>query len=235
MIMDNKKLLEEIFNKDIKTYNELINLNSQLKNSNSNKKMLIEFLGSARSGKSTAIEKIEELFRKYGRIVEVIDEEYVKITKEINKNPNKKQQINSLDYTKKVIDEKLNIYDYSSKTEADIIIFDRGINDEFNWLKSFGEDNCNSYDAKLGKRKVDLLIIQTCDVMTSLKRKYKNSLSLAPTKWTNYEVCEAYLNAISTNDEYFNKHSDNIFKIDTSNMTTMEAALLIAKEILKLS
>lgn len=232
--MNHEKLLEEIFNKDINTYNELINLNSQLKSNNSNKKRLIEFLGSARSGKSTTIERISELFRKNGRIVEVIDEEYVKITKEINKNPNKKQQINSLDYTNKVIEEKLNIYDYCSKIEANIIIFDRGINDEFNWLKTFGEDNCNLYDVELGKRKVDLLIIQTCNVMTSLKRKYQNSLSLVPTKWTNYEVCTAYLNAISKNEKYFNKHSDNIFKIDTSNMTTMEASLLIAKEISKL-
>ncbi|MDD4406802.1 MAG: AAA family ATPase [Bacilli bacterium] len=191
-------------------------------------------MGSARSGKSTAIERISELLRKYDRKVEIIDEEYVKVTKDINKNPNKKQKINSLDYTNRVKEEKISIYDYVKEKKADVIIFDRGINDEFNWLKTFGEDNCESYNLKLRKRKVDLLIIETCDVMTSLKKKYQNSLSLVPTKWTNYEVCTAYLKSIEKNYDYFNKHTNKIFKIDTSNIKVIEASILITNEILKI-
>ena len=228
-------MLNIIFEENIDIYNELKNINNLLKirNKKMSKPILIEFLGSARSGKSTAIEKIVELFRKYNISVEVIDEEYIKITKDINKNPSKKQEVNSLDYTNKVIEEKISIFDYAKEMNADVIIFDRGINDEFNWLKTFGEEDGESYNIKLGKRKVDLLIIETCDVMTSLKRKYQNSLSLMPTKWTNYEICTEYLKSIEKNYIYFNEHSKSVFKIDTSNIKAIEACIQIIKEILK--
>ena len=65
--MEHEKLLNIIFEENIDTYNELKNINNLLKirNKKMSKPILIEFLGSARSGKSTAIEKIVELFRKY--------------------------------------------------------------------------------------------------------------------------------------------------------------------------
>ena len=94
--MEHEKLLNIIFEENIDTYNELKNINNLLKirNKKMSEPILIEFLGSARSGKSTAIEKIVELFRKYNISVEVIDEEYVKVTKDINKDPSKKQKVN---------------------------------------------------------------------------------------------------------------------------------------------
>lgn len=234
--MKHEDILKEMFKEDPELYDELIAINKQLneKINNDKKPILIEFSGSARSGKTSVIKSIAEVLRKYDNNVEVIDEEFFKITKDINKNSKKKKEINSLDYTKELIKQKIDTYDYAKKLEADIVFWDRGINDEFNWLKTFGEKDCKFYDKKLGKRKVDLLIMQVCDVMTSLKRKYGNSLYIKPNKWTNYEVCSAYLKAVDENSNYFDKHANNILKIDTSDLKIIEASIIIIKEIFKI-
>ena len=138
-----------IFKDNLSRYDELVKLNEQLEKMKVHKKpFLIEFLGSARSGKSTSIELIADVLRKHGMRVLVVDEETVKLTKEINKNRSKKMSVDSLDYTNQVIEEKILLYDSFYQKEEDIIIFDRGINDEFIWLDTFGatNDRLKEYD-----------------------------------------------------------------------------------------
>lgn len=62
-------------------------------------------------------------------------------------------QIDSLQYTNKVIEEKLIIYEATSTQDYDIIIYDRGVNDEFVWLDVFdaNENQIKEYDKKLEK------------------------------------------------------------------------------------
>lgn len=227
---------EYIFKNKVSRYNELVELNETLENIKFSKKpFLIEFLGSARSGKSTSIELIADVFRKHGLSVLVVDEETVKVTKEINKNRNKKMTVDSLNYTNQVIEEKILLYDNFYQKEEDIIIFDRGINDEFIWLDTFGASisQIQKYDKKLGERYVDTLIIQTCDADVSLKRKYFNSLSILPNKWTNKETLTKYLNGLSKSFPYFEKHANKIHKIDSSKKDKVGVALTICKQIIK--
>lgn len=227
---------KHIFKNRQSRYKELVELNEQLENIKVNKKpFLIEFLGSARSGKSTSIELIADVLRKHGLKVLVVDEETVKLTKEINKNRNKKMNVDSLDYTNQVIEEKILLYDNFYQGDEDIIIFDRGINDEFIWLDTFGatSDKLKEYDKKLQKRSVDTLIIQICDVDISLERKYFNSLSILPNKWTNAETLTKYLKSLDRVSKYFDKHTSRIHKLDSSKEDKVGTAITICKQIIK--
>ncbi|MCL2095001.1 KTI12 family protein [Candidatus Saccharibacteria bacterium] len=234
--MNHEEVLEEIFKEQKELYSELTELNDRFVNLDVSDRtpILIEFLGSARSGKTTAIGNISELFRKSGKTVQVIGEESVDITEDVNKDPKMKQEINSADYIKRVSDEVINIYNSAKNSEADVVIFDRSINDRFNWFTIFSECENEPYTKRLGDQKVDLLVVQTCDVAKSLERKFKNSLSLFPTKWTNYQICTEYLEAISKNEANFQNHANATIKLDTSDMDAMRASLTIAKEILDL-
>lgn len=188
-----------IFKDKQKRYDELVELNERIKKIKiSNKPYLVEFLGSCRSGKSTSIKLIADVLRKNGLNVLVVDEEQVKLTKAINENREKKMNIDSLNYTNNIIQEKLMMYDNFCEKDFDIIIFDRGINDEFIWLKTFGADEkeIEKYNQKLSNRYVDLLVILTCNVDISLKRKYFNSLSVMPNKWTNSDTMSKYLESL---------------------------------------
>lgn len=196
---------------------------------------LIEFTGTCRSGKSTSIELISDVLIKNGLKVLVVDEEYVGVTKDINHNRDKKMTTNSLDYTNNVIEEKISIYDETIKEYYDIIIYDRGINDEFVWLDIFDAsiDEIDRYDKRLSNRGMDLLVIMTCSVESSLKRKYLNSLSVLPSKWTNKETLEKYLFGLDRAEDYFDAHSKEIYKIETDEKDKILVALDIANEIVK--
>lgn len=225
-----------IFKNKRSRYMELVKLNEQLEGIKLSKKpFLIEFLGSARSGKSTSIELIADVLRKHGLKVLVVDEETVKLTKEINKNRSKKMNVDSLDYTNQVIEEKILLYDSFYQTDEDIIIFDRGINDEFIWLDTFGASasKLKEYDKKLQKRYVDTLIIQTCEVNTSLERKYFNSLSILPNKWTNKETLTKYLEGLDKVSSYFDKHAKIIHSIDSTKKDKVGIAITVCKQIIE--
>lgn len=233
----NKYIKEVIFENKQELYEDLTKLSESIKKITLKKKpFLIEFTGTARSGKTTAIDLIQDAFLKNGLKVLVVDEEYVKVTKEINHNRNKKMQIDSLQYTNKVIEEKLIIYEATSTQDYDIIIYDRGVNDEFVWLDVFdaNENQIKEYDKKLEKKHIDLLIIMTCSSDTSLKRKYLNSLSIMPTKWTNKETMEKFLKGLEKSQLYFNNHCKNMYKIDTDEVDKVTIALNISNKIIEL-
>lgn len=233
----NKYIKEVIFENKQELYEDLTKLSESIKKITLKKKpFLIEFTGTARSGKTTAIDLIQDVFLKNGLKVLVVDEEYVKVTKEINHNRNKKMNVDSLQYTNNVIEEKLTIYENTSIQDYDIIIYDRGINDEFVWLDVFNatQKDIEEYDKKLEKKYIDLLIIMTCSSDTSMKRKYLNSLSIMPTKWTNKETMENFLKGIEKSEKYFDNHCKNIYKINTDEIDKVTIALNIANKIIEL-
>lgn len=234
--MNNNYIKDVVFQNKEELYESLVDLNNKIKSIKKfNKPYIIEFAGTARSGKSTSIELIADVFRKNGFNVIVVDEEAVKLTKSINENRSQKMKINSLDYTNNIIKEKVMLYDEFSNKDADIVIFDRGINDEFIWLDTFGADNAslNEYDKKISNRCVDMLIILTCNPEVSMKRKYLNSLSIMPNKWTNIETCTSYLNSIEVVKKYFKNHAKRIEQMDSSNCDKITVALKLCNRIIE--
>lgn len=224
-----------IFKNKEDLYNSLNQLSENIRDITLKKRpFLIEFIGTCRSGKSTSIDLIQDVLIKNGLNVLVVDEECVKITKEINHNRSKKMNMDSLKYTNNIIEEKIFIYDNTSNENYDVIMYDRGINDEFIWLNIFGgtKKDINNYDMKLQKRYIDLLIIMTCSIGTTLKRKYLNSLSILPSKWTNQETMEKYLNSLNKSNGFFEKHSKFIYSINTDEEDKVIIALTIANKII---
>ena len=225
-----------IFKNNCDRYEELVELNSDIQKLSIKKRpYLIEFLGSARSGKSTTIELIADVFRKNGLKVSVVDEETVKLTKTINENRNQIMQVNSLDYTNNVIEEKVVLYDSYNEFDADIVIFDRGINDEFIWLYTFGasSEKLEEYHNKLKDRYVDTLILLTCDIEVSLKRKYFNSLSVLPNKWTNPETLSKYLEGLKKVSNYFENHAVSKCYIDSTQEEKIKIAIQVCRQIIE--
>ncbi|MDE5539359.1 MAG: AAA family ATPase [Bacilli bacterium] len=211
-------------------YENLVSLSKSLQNITLSKHpILMEFIGSCRSGKTTSIALIQDILIKHGVKVLVIDEEYIKLTKEINHNRDKKMNIDSLGYTNQVIEEKILGYDATYNQNYDFIIYDRGINDEFVWLNVFDapKNSLTEYTEKLNTRKVDFLFVLICTSKTTLERKYLNSLSIMPSKWTNEETLTKYLASLNSSKVYFKKHSANIFEVDTTNISPVSASLKI--------
>ncbi len=68
------------------------------------------------------------------------------------------------------------------------------------------------YNQKLNDRYVDTIIILTCEVEVSLKRKYLNSLSVI--------------------SKYFYAHSKKILKFDSTNVDKIQSALNISNKII---
>lgn len=104
------------------------------------------------------------------------------------------------------------------------------------WLDVFNANkrDIEEYDKKLGKKYIDLLIIMTCSSDTTLKRKYLNSLSIMPTKWTNKETMEKFLEGLEKSEKYFSNHCKNLYKIDTDESSKVEVALNITNKIIEL-
>jgi len=233
--MDNY-IKETIFKDYQKRYQDIVLLNENIKNLKISKKpYLIEFLGSCRSGKSTSIELIADVFRKNGFKVLLVDEEKVKETKKVNENRNQKMSVDSLNYTQRVIEEKFFLYDNFTQEDYDIIIFDRGINDEFIWLKTFGAESkeIEDYHQRLDYRYVDMLLILTRDIEISLKRKYLNSLSIMVNKWTNQETMQKYLDSLDEVFPYLEHHAKKIAQFDSSNVDKVDVALDLCNKIVE--
>lgn len=89
-----------IFKNKKDLYNNLNQLSKNIKEISLKKKpFIIEFMGTCRSGKTTSIDLLQDVLTKNGLKVFIVDEEYVKITKGINHNRDKKMNTNSLEYT----------------------------------------------------------------------------------------------------------------------------------------
>ena len=164
-----------------------------------------------------------------------MDEEKVKETKKVNENRNQKMSVDSLNYTQRVIEEKFFLYDNFTQEDYDIIIFDRGINDEFIWLKTFGAESkeIEDYHQRLDYRYVDMLLILTCDIEISLKRKYLNSLSIMVNKWTNQETMQKYLDSLDEVFPYLEHHAKKIAQFDSSNVDKVDVALDLCNKIVE--
>ena len=162
-------------------------------------------------------------------------EEKVKETKKVNENRNQKMSVDSLNYTQRVIEEKFFLYDNFTQEDYDIIIFDRGINDEFIWLKTFGAESkeIEDYHQRLDYRYVDMLLILTCDIEISLKRKYLNSLSIMVNKWTNQETMQKYLDSLDEVFPYLEHHAKKIAQFDSSNVDKVDVALDLCNKIVE--
>lgn len=218
---------------------ELIRLKAFLKNV---KPFVIEFTGTPRTGKTTSINNLSDFFKKGGFNTQVIEEF---TTSKYYKDTFRKQieGLNPVDKDILIMEEVTKQIERTSKTDAEIILVDRGINDRQIWnyrrymLGELSKDRYtflrNKYIDK-SKELIDALVVTYTDYLTSLKRDYLNSLALERRSFLNSENINEYNEYLQSLNSLFNESVDNVFMIDTAEKSSRDTSLLVAESVIPL-
>lgn len=244
---DDEYLKNVIFKDNISEYDkllkikykvkELVKLNSVMQNK---KPFVIEFTGTPRTGKTTIINNLYDLFTKAGIKVSMLEEFTTskKYKKEIK--PNLKNQY------KKIVNFEIPRYvkeelECEIKKENDIILIDRSLFDRLIWVDRLhlkGELTKEEYEeykkeyVPMIKDKIDIIIGTYTDATTSIKRDYKAYLSLEKRSFLNEENVNEY-NTSLINIEKLSKKENIIFYLfDTTNKSQRECTIDITNKIL---
>lgn len=201
---------------------------------------VIEFSGTPRTGKTTTINNLYDFFKKGRFKVELIEEFTTsKYYKEILKK--KLNQMNSCDSNLVIIDEVYRQLQEALKSDSDIILIDRSINDRQIWnYRQFirGDMPYEQYLSTRDKYKaisnelIDFLVITYADPIVSLKRDYISSLALEKRNFLNPENIEDYNNCLSALHELFSESVESMILLDTSNIDLNDVSTEVTSHIL---
>ncbi len=228
-------------------YKKLINLHSQkielqrLKAMcNLSKPFVIEFCGTPRTGKTTVLNNLYDFFTKGGFSVNLVKEfttsSYYKTILNPQMKNNSKTELN-IAIIKEV---EKQFYEAVSKKD-EIILIDRSLNDRAIWnYRNFISNHMSEeqykqvteYYSKISKEMIDMLIINYTDSKTALKRDYINSLALEERKFLNIKNITEYNKSMEKLELIFKKSVDTVLKIDTTNITPRDTAVLIAEKVM---
>lgn len=204
------------------------------------KPFVIEFSGTPRTGKTTTINNLYDFFKKGGFKVELIEEFTTsKYYKENLKN--KFDQMSLGDGNIAIIDEVYKQLQESLKSDKDIILIDRSINDRqiWNYIRYIrGDmpeeqylDARDKYQA-ISNELIDFLLITYADPMVSLRRDYICSLALEKRNFLNQKNIEEYNNCLNDLQELFSESVDSMLLLDTSNIGLNNVSVEATSQIL---
>lgn len=216
---------------------ELVKLNSVMQNK---KPFVIEFTGTPRTGKTTIINNLYDLFKKAGIKVSMLEEFTTskKYKKEIK--PNLKNQY------KKIVNFEIPRYvkeelECEIKKENDIILIDRSLFDRLIWVDRLylkGELKKEEYEeykkeyVPMIKNKIDIIIGTYTDATTSIKRDFKAYLSLEKRSFLNEENVNEYNTSLINIEKLSKKENINFYLFDTTNKSQRECTIDITNKIL---
>ena len=244
---DDEYLKNVIFKDNISEYDkllkikykvkELVKLNSVMQNK---KPFVIEFTGTPRTGKTTIIYNLYDLFTKAGIKVSMLEEFTTskKYKKEIK--PNLKNQY------KKIVNFEIPRYvkeelECEIKKENDIILIDRSLFDRLIWVDRLylkGELKKEEYEeykkeyVPMIKDKIDIIIGTYTDATTAIKRDYKAYLSLEKRSFLNEENVNEYNTSLINIEKLSKKENINFYLFDTTNKSQRECTIDITNKIL---
>lgn len=84
----------------------------------------------------------------------------------------------------------------------------------------------------LSRKLIDFLVITYADPLTSLKRDYLSSLALEPRSFLNIQNIEEYNQSLNDLKPLFQSSTENVFMLDTTNLSLNEVATSIANQIM---
>lgn len=212
---DDEYLKNVIFKDNISEYDkllkikykvkELVKLNSVMQNK---KPFVIEFTGTPRTGKTTIINNLYDLFTKSGIKVSMLEEFTT------SKKYKKENDIILIDRS----------------------LFDRLIWVDRLHLK--GELTKEEYEeykkeyVPMIKDKIDIIIGTYTDATTSIKRDYKAYLSLEKRSFLNEENVNEYNTSLINIEKLSKKENINFYLFDTTNKSQRECTIDITNKIL---
>ena len=204
------------------------------------KPFVVEFSGTPRTGKTTSIKNLYDFFKKGGFNVSVIEEfttskNYKEILKnELEKKPVGDRNISIIEYVYKQLLEVL-------KTNQDIIIIDRSLNDRQIWnYRCYKNGDMNEEDYQnarekyltLSRKLIDFLVITYAEPLVSLKRDYNSSLSLEERSFLNIKNIEEFNKCLQDLNELFKNAVESMMSLDTTGMDINNVSIRIAEEIM---
>lgn len=213
---------------------EILNLFNNIKNK-FNKPVVIEVLGTPNSGKTTAVQTLDKIFKrsyvKYKVIYEMASN--CKIENKLSPDFN----IWTLCETLKCLLEALH-------DDYDLIICERGLLDTICWYQMFYElekvdysqlKNMINYIISLKIIEADYYTyIMTCDASTSIKREYLNELLDIKGTIVNEKIISMYNNSLHyVCESNYGKLFKNILTLDTSSLSQKDINSNLIESIIK--
>ncbi len=204
------------------------------------KPFVIEFSGTPRTGKTTTIKDLYDFFKKGGFDITIIEEfttskQYKEqLRSEFSKMTLKDRNIAIIELIYKQLLEAI-------KSKRDIILIDRSLNDRQIWnyeryrKKDISETEYQELKEKyrvLSRKLIDFLVITYANPLTSLKRDYLSSLALEPRSFLNIQNIEEYNQSLNDLKPLFQSSTENVFMLDTTNLSLNEVATSIANQIM---
>ena len=244
---ENKFLQEIIFSKNENYYKKLKKLHAQKQElkrlktiCNLSKPFIIEFTGTPRTGKTTTINNLYDLFKKGSFDIAIIEEfttsKYYK-----NEFKQKLKGLNQEETNLKILEEVRKQLEQAITTNKDIILIDRSINDRQIWnhrkyqnqdmTKEKYLETRDKY-SKISKELIDFLVITYADALTSLKRDYNSSLALEERSFLNIENIEEYNQSLKDVKDLLIESVDNYCFINTTNNNMNDVSLEVASKIM---
>lgn len=240
-------LKKEIFKDDVDYFDKLEKLHfkklklSQIKDrSIITEPFVIEFLGTARTGKTTMKNMIYDFFKKAGFKVKIINE-FVESDNYKKEFLPRIKDLSIFEANIKIAEEFIRQLETEIHSNWDIILIDRWLIDSIIWIdrrtRKKGMTNREykkyiDYCFPAIKRMLDMAIITYADVNTVLKREYYNSISLETRTFLNKETASEYNFSLNKCREVINKNFPDNYYLDTTKKEINENAIKIANRII---
>lgn len=224
---------EELIKKLEELHNKKYRLKELIDKSQKKTTFIVELAGMARTGKTVSTERIFEFFKMANYKVlrtkepaQIVKERY-DITK-----------LSNVDFNDKTLEISIEQLEECISREPDIILQDRGVFDNYIWYQMMyenGDIDFNTYVDKMSNMNEvlkgdDQLYLMTADPNVIVKRDYQDQIFLEPRKKTTIESVSKLREGME--NLLIRVDSDNIFKIDTTNMTEADTAIKLSNGII---
>ena len=202
------------------------------------KPFVIEFTGTPRTGKTTAINNLYDFFKKGGFNVSIIEE----FTTSKRYKEELKDRLDKMDLG----DRNIAILEYvyqelcnALESNRDIVIIDRSINDRqiWNYIRfTKGEMSEEQYNAAREKYiktgLIDFLVVTYADALTSLRRDYNSSLALEERRFLNKENIDDFNGALKSLEGLLKDGAEDVRILDTTSMNMKDVSIEVASQIM---
>lgn len=216
-----------------KLHEQKYKLKELIDKQNKKETFIVELAGMARTGKTVSTERIFEFFKMANYSI-VRTKEPAQIVKErydITK-------LSNVDFNDKTLEISIENLDYCLSKEPDIILQDRGIFDNYIWYQMMyekGEIDFNTYKEKMSNinkvlERNDQLYLMVADPLEIVRRDYQDQIFLEPRKKTTIDGVTKLRDGMD--NLLKNVSNDNIFKIDTTNISSIETAVILSEKII---
>ena len=201
---------------------------------------VVEFTGTPRAGKTSAIKNLEDFFKKAGFKVKVIEElttsQYFKDSISI-----KRDTMSLGDYNLLIMEETYKRLLEGINSDVDILLVDRGINDRqiWNFMRTLSGDIKLDKYAETGRRfthlsrqLVDVLFVLKVNAFTAVYRDYMTHINLETRRFNREEKIDDFNKAMMAVGCVHKRAVKHFMLIDSETYNQLEISMITANQIL---